>query len=168
MSILQEVLKWSNSLPAWQSDAIGRLFEKEELSIEDLDDLYALLKDEHGLEDPKDRKSSRLSANQIPVSATSSTQIELIAMKDLRNVNRIAPDQRLPFSLQGLTLIYGDNGSGKSGNSRVLKRAYRARDQSEPIQPNAFLQPEKAGRADAKFEININTSPKELAWEDGT
>ena len=167
MSILQEILKWSNSLPAWQSDAIGRLFEKEELAIEDLDDLYALLKDEHGLEDPKGRKASRLSADQIPVSANSSTQIELIAMKDLRNVNRIAPDQRLPFSPQGLTLIYGDNGSGKSGYSRVLKRACRARDQSEPIHPNAFLQPEKAGRAEATFEVNINTSPKELAWEDG-
>ena len=63
MSILQEILNWSNNLPAWQSDAIGRLFEKEELSIDDLDDLYALLKDEHGLEDPKERKASRLSAD---------------------------------------------------------------------------------------------------------
>ena len=167
MSILQEILVWSNSLPAWQSDAIGRLFEKEELLIEDLDDLYALLKDEHGLKDPKGRRASRLSDGQIPVSATSSTQIELIAMKDLRNVNRIAPDQRLPFSPQGLTLIYGDNGSGKSGYSRVLKRVCRARDQSEPILSNAFLQPEKAGKAEATFEVDINKSPEELAWEDG-
>ncbi len=167
MSILQDILKWSNSLPAWQSDAIGRLFEKEELSIEDLNDLYALLKDEHGLEDPKGRKAIRLSADQIPVSATSSTQIELIAMKDLRNVNCIAPDQRLPFSPRGLTLIYGDNGSGKSGYSRVLKRACRARDQREPIHPNAFLQPGKAGRAEATFEVVINKSSKELAWKDG-
>ena len=167
MSILQEILKWSNNLPAWQSDAIGRLFEKEELSTEDLDDLYALLKDEHGIEDKKGRKASRLSADQIPVSATSSIQIKLIAMKDLRNVNAIALGQRLSFSSQGLTLIYGDNGSGKSGYSRVLKRACRARDQSEPIHPNAFLLPEKAGRAAATFEVVINNSSEELVWEDG-
>ena len=167
MSILQEILKWSNSLPAWQSDAIGRLFEKEELSTDDLDDLYALLKDEHGLVDPKGRKAKRLCAYHIPMSPTSSVQINLIAMKDLRNVNRIAPDQRIPFSPQGLTLIYGDNGSGKSGYSRVLKRACRARDQSEPIHPNAFSLTEKMGRAEATFEVVINNTPEELIWKDG-
>ena len=167
MSILQEILKWSNNLPAWQSDAIGRLFRKEELSTDDLDDLYALLKHEHGLVDPKNRKAKRLSADQIPMSPTSSIQIHLIAMKNLRNVNRIASDQRIPFSPQGLTIIYGDNGSGKSGYSRVLKRACRARDQSEPIHPNAFLQSEKTIRAEATFEVEINNSSKELDWEDG-
>ena len=167
MSILQEILEWSISLPGWQSDAIGRLFEKEELSTDDLDDLYALLKDEHGLEDSQGREAKRLSVEQIPVSPAPSTQISLIAMKDLRNVNFIAPDQRIPFSPQGLTLIYGDNGSGKSGYSRVLKRACRARDQSEPIHSNAFLPPEKTGRARAAFEVNINNSTEELIWKDG-
>jgi len=57
MSILQEILKWSNNLPAWQSDTIGRLFEKEELSTEYLDDLYALLKDEYGSEGSERQES---------------------------------------------------------------------------------------------------------------
>jgi len=79
------------------------------------------------LRDLNGRKASRLSADQIPTSAASSVQIKLIAMRDLRNVNATASGQRLSFSPQGLTLIYGDNGSGKSGYSRVLKRACRAR-----------------------------------------
>ena len=167
MSVLQEILKWSIDLPAWQSDAIGRLFEKGELSIDDLDDLYALLKNEHGIKDLKGRKTNRLSADQIPVSATSSVQVKLVAMKNLRNVNAIAQDQRLSFSPQGLTLIYGDNGSGKSGYSRVLKRACRARDQSEPILPNAFSLPETAGNAKATIEVSIDSLFQEMAWEDG-
>lgn len=167
MSVLQEILKWSVTLPAWQSDAIGRLFEKEELLADDLDDLYALLKNEHGLEDPKNRQASRLSEDQIPMSATSSVQVKLLAMKNLHNVNAIAPDQRLPFQPQGLTVIYGDNGSGKSGYSRVLKRACRARDQSEKIYPNAFLAPEETGDAEATFEVDINNSSQEVSWKDG-
>ena len=43
MSILQEILTWSQSLPAWQSDAIARLFAKQTLAQTDFDDLYALL-----------------------------------------------------------------------------------------------------------------------------
>ncbi|MCY4611119.1 MAG: AAA family ATPase [Gammaproteobacteria bacterium] len=143
------------------------MFEKEELSMDDLEDLYALLKSEHGLEDPKDRKANRLRADQIPASVAANVQVKLLAMKDLRNVNAIAPDQRLSFLPQGLTVIYGDNGSGKSGYSRVLKRACRARDQNEPIHPNAFLLPEETGNAEATFEVDINGSLEEVIWEDG-
>ena len=39
MSILQDILNWSQGLPAWQSDAIARLFAKQALSTEDLEDL---------------------------------------------------------------------------------------------------------------------------------
>lgn len=46
-----------------------------------------------------------------------------------------------------MTVIYGDNGSGKSGYSRVLKRACRTRDQMEAIHPNAHLPTGKAGMA---------------------
>lgn len=98
MSILQEILKWSQTLPAWQSDAIARLFAKEVLSDDDLDDLFALLKVEHGISDPKGRAANKLSAEQIPAPALPSTQVKLLALKNLRHVNRIADNQRLGFS----------------------------------------------------------------------
>ncbi|MGA9992293.1 MAG: ATP-binding protein [Thiobacillaceae bacterium] len=129
MSILKEILKWSAGLPAWQSDAIARLFAKEALFDDDLDDLFALLKAEHGIPDPQGRTAHKLSAEQIPAPAAPNTHFRLLALKNLRHVNRIAENQRLAFSPIGLTVIYGDNGSGKSGHSRVLKRACRVRDQ---------------------------------------
>ena len=48
MSILQEVLSWSQGLPAWQSDALARLLGKQALTADDLDDLFALLKAAQG------------------------------------------------------------------------------------------------------------------------
>jgi len=167
MSILQEILNWSQALPAWQSDAIARLFAKEALSDADLDDLFALLKMEHGIPDPKGRTANELSAEQIPAPALPNTHIRLLALKNLRHVNRIADNQRLGFSPIGLTVIYGDNGSGKSGYSRVLKRACRARDQSELIHPNAFLPLAQAGKAEATFEIEVNNVNEEVAWVNG-
>lgn len=44
MSILQEILGWTQGVPAWQSDAAARLLAKQTLNADDLDDLYALLK----------------------------------------------------------------------------------------------------------------------------
>lgn len=167
MSILQEVLGWAKGLAPWQSDAVGRLFAKESLTAEDLDDLYALLKSEHGIPDPKGRKANPLADNKIPAGAQPNEHVELVAMKHLTNVNAIAEKQRLEFGPKGLTVIYGDNGSGKSGYSRVLKKACRARDQREQILPNANTPPGTAGPATAIFETSVNGVAKELQWENG-
>jgi len=88
-------------------------------------------------------------------------------MKNMCHVNAIAENQRLSFGSNGLTVIYGDNGSGKSGYSRVLKRACRARDRMEAIHPNVNLPTGKAGNAEADFEIAINGVTQEVHWING-
>ncbi|MFZ7072602.1 AAA family ATPase [Pseudomonas aeruginosa] len=167
MAILQEVLAWTQGLPAWQSDAVSRLLAKQTLTPQDHEDLYALLKLAHGIPDPKNRQPKPLTADQIPAQVEANTHIELRAIKNLRNVNAIAENQQLAVGPVGMTVIYGDNGSGKSGYSRVLKRACRARDQSEPIHPNANLPGAKAGNAQASFDITIDGAPKEVVWQQG-
>ncbi|SHH11061.1 hypothetical protein SAMN04488135_102210 [Pollutimonas bauzanensis] len=39
MTILQEILVWTQGLPAWQSDAASRLIAKQVLTPEDLEDV---------------------------------------------------------------------------------------------------------------------------------
>lgn len=167
MSILQEILNWSKSLPAWQSDAVARLLARQTLTSDDQDDLFALLKLEHGIPDPKGRKPMPLSADQIPAPVRKETHIELRAMKHMRHVNAIAENQLLPFGATGMTVIYGDNGSGKSGYSRVLKRACRARDQMEAVHPNANQPAGKTGTPEAVFEIALDGVAKDVHWTNG-
>lgn len=164
MSILQQVLDWTKGISAWQSDAIARLLAKQKLDPEDIDDLYALLKTEQGIVDDKGRVAKPLDADQIPAPVKPSTQVTLLAIKNLVNVNAIAENVKLPVAQSGLTIVYGDNGSGKSGYSRVLKRACRARDQTEPILPNANLSTGKGGQPQAVFEILMDGKPQDLTW----
>ena len=167
MPILKEILKWTQGIPAWQSDAVARLLVKQTLTTEDVNDLFALVKSEQGIPDPQGRKSNPLIAAQIPAPVENSMHVKLHAMKNLQHVNAIANNQRLPFSPTGLNVIYGDNGSGKSGYSRVLKRACRARDQLEVIHPNANLPDSKAGNAEAVFEISVNGTMRDANWING-
>ncbi len=167
MSILQEILVWTQGLAAWQSDAVARLLAKQTLTAEDQDDLFALLKAAHGIPDPKDRNPKPLTADQIPASVKATMHVELHAIKNMRHVNAIAENQHLPFSATGMTVIYGDNGSGKSGYSRVLKRACRARDQMEAIHPNANMPAGKAGAPEAAFEIAVDGVAKDAQWTQG-
>ncbi len=167
MAILQEILKWADGLPQWQSDAIARLLAKQALATDDLTDLFALLKAAHGIPDPKGRTPKPLTADQIPVPELASMHVVLLAMENMRHVNAIAENQRLAFGSTGLTVIYGDNGSGKSGYSRVLKRACRARDQMEPIHPNANLPAGMVGDAEADFKIAVNGVTQDVHWTNG-
>ena len=154
MALLHDILKWTESLPSWQRDAARRLFKNEsQLSENDRKELYVLLKADHGIAAPQGEVAVPLSASDLPASIKSGATVVLKAVHTLQNVNRIASNQIVRFGSTGITIIYGGNGSGKSGYSRVLKRACRARGQSEPVLPDA-TNPASAGNIpSAKFDI---------------
>jgi len=167
VSLINEILSWSTTLPVWQKDAIRRLFQQEDLTQQDHEDLYAMLKAAHGIPDPQNRQPTPLAAEHLPAKTTG-VAIVLKAMHDLRHVNRIASGQSLTFSPTGITVIYGGNSSGKSGYSRVLKRACRARDQAEDVLTDATNPSEQSSIPEATFDIEIGTTSKSAKWRRGT
>jgi ABC-type dipeptide/oligopeptide/nickel transport system ATPase subunit len=165
MALLDDILAWTQTLPTWQQDAARRLFQKPEgLSDGDDAELYVLLKAAHGLPSPEELAAVPLSRDHLPTSLPSGNTITLKAMRDLKHVNCIAPEQLLPFEPKGMTVIYGGNASGKSGYARVMKRACRARDQKEQVLPDAN-DPAASGRIpEALFDVEVNGSPKVVRW----
>ena len=131
MSVFKAILEWSESIPAWQSDAVARLLLKGKLGNNDMADLIAMLKAANGMADPQKRLPKKLSSADVPPTKNSGGVIKLQAIKNLKHVNALAENVRLPISTSGLTVIYGDNGAGKSGYTRVLKQACRARDRED-------------------------------------
>lgn len=167
MSIIQEIYAWSKGLAAWQQDAIARLYQDRSLSTADLEDLYALAKAEVGIPDPDGRISKKLQDTQVAPPADPARVVQLAAIKGLVNVNALANGGSVPIALAGLTVIYGENGAGKSGYSRIFKHACRARDRREPILPNANLDPKDVGTAQAVFEVVIDGTAMDLPWQYG-
>lgn len=169
MALLDEILAWTeNSLPLWQRDAARRLFQEQQgLADKDYEDLYALLKSAHGLPDPDNRAPVPLAAEHLPAKAVGAATIVLKAMRDLKHVNRIAPNQILPFAPKGITVVYGGNGSGKSGYSRVLKRACRARDQQESVLADATDASAHKMIPEAIFDIDVGGVAKSVGWKRG-
>ncbi|HEY4372509.1 MAG TPA: AAA family ATPase [Burkholderiales bacterium] len=165
MVLLDDILVWSQgSLKPWQQDAVRRLFQGT-LNSDGLADLYAMLKSSVGLEDPKKRVPDPLSKNHLPATAGATDKVALLTMRDVEHVNMLAPKQTLKFSQTGLTVIYGGNGSGKSGYARVLKRACRSRDESEEVIPNAREKGSASKVPSALFDVEIAGNALEVKWE---
>ena len=170
MTLLDDILTWTEkSLSPWLGDAARRLFQQEDgLSPDDYEELYGMLKAANGLPNPLNLKPSPLAAQHLPAAATAGQAIVLKCMRDLKNVNRIAPGQRLEFAPIGLTVIYGGNGTGKSGYGRVMKRACRARDQTETVHTDASDLSAQARVPEAVFDIEINGVPSSVKWTAGS
>ena len=165
MALLNDILKWTETLPEWQRDATRRLLQKEEgLSDNDYTELYILLKAAHGLSNPDELEAEPLSDEHLPAEIKPGETVILKAMRELKNVNRIAPDQILTFAENGITVIYGGNASGKSGYARVMKCACRARDQSEQVLPNANDPAAVRTIPTAKLDIEIAGVAEEVSW----
>lgn len=167
MTILSEIQKWSEKLPVWQQHAVAVLYERPTPSADDLEDIFALLQDSHGIPDLVGREARKLTSEQVAVPQAGQPLVQLAAIKNLQNVNALAPGKTLPLAPAGLTNIYGDNGAGKSGYTRVLKKACRARDQSEQIRPNAYQHPLLADAATADFDALVEGEAASYQWTDG-
>src|SRR5579862_4272058 len=165
MALLDKILAWATAeLTVWQRDALRRLLQTQHLTSQDYDDLYAMLKATHGLPDVQNRQPDPLAQNHLPAQVTNAATVILRAMRDLKHVNRISPAEKLEFAPKGITVIYGDNAAGKSGYSRVLKRACRARDSSESVHPDAFDASATSSIPAATFDIDVGGHAKSLGW----
>ena len=168
MTVVQEILDWSTHRPAWQRDALRRLFLKGKLDDRDLDELVLIAKEQHApaAQSGAALRAESLAANQMPPPATTE-RVSLDAITDVRNVNALAQEQKVPCRSDGLTVVYGDNATGKSGYVRVLKKVCRARAADTPILSNVFDRPTiEPPRATINF--SVGTTPEEFAWEEGS
>jgi hypothetical protein len=72
-----------------------------------------------------------------PKYSPTSKQIELISISEITGVNRLAKNQTIDFS-KNLTIIFGENGTGKTGYSRILKSLGFSYDSNNTILSNVF------------------------------
>ena len=170
MDILAKIFEWIQQQPDWQSDAFRRIWnrEKGKLSQKDIDDLVALVKLSSGIQDVQHRKPEKFNPPDASSSGPEKMRGRLVAIKDMKNVNALAEDQKLSFNPNGLTVIYGENGSGKSGYSRVVKRVFFARAQGDRILPNAYVEQGSApASASATFmwQIDGAEEPLDMHWD---
>jgi hypothetical protein len=171
--VLRELIKWSKSLPPWQQDAMRRLWTKGALENDDIDELFLLLKKEHGIAVTRDQAvptARPLAEDNMPTEGRASPDIRLVKLTELENINAVAPGQTIDFAPEGITIIYGDNATGKSGYSRVLKSACRARGEIDNILPNVFAKRQlgSVNRPKAAFKISLNNDKvKTIEWTEG-
>lgn len=140
------ILEWSKDRPAWQRDALRRLFVQDVVTQKDISELSAICKAAHGLHDSV--PSEPLTNFHLAAQVGATEVTTLVSITHHQGVNSLAAEQTVSFGPQ-LTVVYGQNAAGKSGYTRILKRACRSRS-TEVILGDVL-----SGKAPPKAEATI-------------
>lgn len=162
------IVDFAQHRPAWQQDLFRRAFTQTTITAEDIKDVLSLLKQALGLEEQGGISCQPLSADHVQCGEQAGCGAVLSAISDTQNVNRLIGGQEVPFAPSGITLIYGDNGSGKSGYVRILRQLCRVRrERPERVLGDVYgITPAPA--AQAKLLYSVAGEPREHQWVDGT
>lgn len=95
-----------------------------------------------------------------PTYTPTAKTIELDSLSAITGVNRLAKNQTVNFA-KNITVIYGENGTGKTGYSRILKTLGFSYDSNKIILPNIYVAAEPQS-ATIKFKSNGN--PQTFTW----
>lgn len=126
---IDDIVAWSVTQPAWRRDCLRRLAISNELTEADSEALLGMIKAAAGLTlahsppvaDPFTKLHFRGSGD---------APIVLKGIANIGGVNRLTANASLNFCPRALTVVYGRNGSGKSGFVRILRTACRTRIES--------------------------------------
>lgn len=154
-----EILQWAESQPLWQRDALRRIFTTGLLES-DLQTLADICKAAYGLGLPP--QSEPIAAAHLKSHIASGAKpITLKSLTHHHGVNALASEQTISFG-PCLTVVYGNNAAGKSGYTRILKQACRARN-VEKILGNVLTEGAPA-KAHSTLVFSDGDQSESVAW----
>ena len=132
MTVYSDITSWAATRPWWQQQALVTLASTGDDAAFDYEALvHSMLSTP-----PATPPGGWLAGIQQPLEQPASA-VSLVSIHGVDNVNRLVAGQTLTFAPSGVTVIYGNNGSGKSGYARLVKSLVRTRDAAEVL-PDIF------------------------------
>lgn len=153
-SLNSEIEQFAESLPYWAKYLSSKLLSGTIISDADIDAAYAYVLEDAGLK-PITEKPTIVISCVDELSEDFKRDLLLTSLQNLKGVNALVENQKIDFCNQ-VTIVYGINGSGKTGYTRLLKKAFHSRS-TEDILPNIHV---ASGHSNVSAEISFTSDSK--------
>lgn len=151
---------WLNARPKWLQTAARMIIDsKRQLNQDEIKALARLCK----LEAKDEADPGFLTVTPGTLSQVANRPLLRIEeILDVHGLNAIKAGAHLPFGKSNLSVIYGQNGTGKSGFARLLKEICGSRSKDD-IRSNVFDSTPTPCRA--HFKVSIDGKPADVHWD---
>jgi energy-coupling factor transporter ATP-binding protein EcfA2 len=154
---------WLSERPRWLQTAAANLLQDQKKPDDAALDILVALCTSEALNTP-----DVIFKKVPPGSFTQATTLAMMRIERLDKVvgvNAITSGAKLPFGTSNLHVVYGGNGSGKSGYARLLKHACGSSMKLD-LQPNVFS--ETVANPSVEISISASGAQKDLQWSSTT
>lgn len=128
-----DLATWFSERPKWMQHAAARLLSDESITPEVLKEITKMAIDEALDELPAPKMPLELAI----LGVVDGTSARLKNISEVQGIGRLNPRRPLQFGESPITVVYGNNGSGKSSYVRILKHVCGARNKGS-LHANAF------------------------------
>lgn len=150
ITLESEIKAFADTLPYWLKYLLEITFKGNEISQDDIDQAYKYLFED--IEDTPKINRKKITFSDLKYNGKDYYEkIQLCSLKNVEGVNALQEGYNIEFS-SGLTLIYGENGAGKSGYTRLLKKAFYSRAKDNILSNIYSSEPPKPIKADFVFK----------------
>ena len=148
----KEIIDWIKSLKGWQTELAYRILTKISISNDDILEIINMLK-----------KSESFVDKEFPnvISTPQTEKLKLKSIEQISNIESLAP--RNPLKIEddrNLIVIYGSNGTGKSGYTKIIKKA-SGKPRASLLKTNVFSANKNIGKCTFKFKLGDFECTKE-------
>ena len=157
MTLEEKIVAWGNQRSDWQRYLLKRIADGKTFTETDYDEL---------VEDILAQRipNTNLDLQSVPFTSTGSQTVRLVSIEESHHTNALDTPVPLTFDPFGITIIYGDNGAGKSGYARLLKCITRARHQEDVL--SDVFRDSSHTKPSASFIIKIEDIEESFTWPD--
>lgn len=157
-----EVKKFADGLPYWAKFLAEKILSGNAISEKDIDTSCSYLLEHLKLKEETEKPQIEIDYN-AENAGNYKSDLLLTKLENVEGVNALTENQTIEFS-PNLTIIYGANGSGKSGYVRLLKNVFYSK-APENILPNIHI--DNGHKAiDAKFTFKSSNTEIPLGFSD--
>ncbi|MER1987366.1 MAG: AAA family ATPase [Solibacillus sp.] len=147
--IITDIISWVERQPYWQQVIAENLLSNSSITDEDIEEIFLIFKKENGLvSEPLEK--SRLNFSNSKTVTSDIPDIKWRGLSNVSGVNALNTKEIFPVGDE-VTLVYGENGSGKSGYTRILNNIFISRGDKN-ILPNLFEETSEPPSSKVIFE----------------
>ena len=120
-----QIIGWLKNQSYWLQYSGNELLEGMAIDDAFVNKTYNYFKEDLELTELVDGRLP-ITFNEVAVASGLTSKPKLLSISNIENVNALLAGQEIAIN-ENLTLIYGDNGAGKSGYIRLLNNAFNSR-----------------------------------------
>ena len=161
-SLTEEIDDWIGRLEYWEQCLAIKILSKQTITDSDVKLAYKYFLEDNGLTEKK-TEQPKIKIAPASSSAASAEDFLLSEIKGIKGINALKDEQSIPIS-KNLSILYGDNGVGKSGYIRILNNAFLSR--GDKTLHNNIYSTVKPKEKSCVFKFIDSTNEYELKFPD--